>query len=96
MRPPQTRVPRLRGIAHTSSHRALQHRHLEMAFGRLIALSTLAAALTVSNAAVTKRVACADGVHTASNAACCAWYPILDDIQEVCTLTNSLFRHRIQ
>lgn len=29
----------------------------------------------------TKRVACPDGVHTATNAACCVWFDVLDDIQ---------------
>lgn len=58
-----------------------------MAFGRLFALSTLAATLSVTSAAVTKRVACPDGVHTASNAACCAWFPILEDVQTVSILT---------
>ena len=33
-------------------------------------------------AAVTKRVACPDGVNTATNAACCALFAIRDDIQE--------------
>ncbi|KAF8893865.1 manganese peroxidase 3 [Infundibulicybe gibba] len=43
----------------------------------LLAVVTFQAA----NAAVIKRVACADGVHTATNAACCALFPVLDDIQ---------------
>ncbi|KAG6807701.1 hypothetical protein H0H87_001075, partial [Tephrocybe sp. NHM501043] len=30
---------------------------------------------------LTKRVSCPDGVNTATNAACCALYPILEDIQ---------------
>jgi hypothetical protein len=33
-------------------------------------------------AAITKRVACPDGVHTATNAACCALFAVRDDIQE--------------
>ena len=33
-------------------------------------------------AAITRRVACPDGKNTATNAACCALFPILDDIQE--------------
>lgn len=33
-------------------------------------------------AALTRRVACPDGKNTATNAACCALFPILDDIQE--------------
>ncbi|KAF8918046.1 manganese peroxidase 1 precursor [Mucidula mucida] len=47
-----------------------------------IAFLALASVVQLSNAALTKRVACADGVHTASNAACCALFPIIDDIQE--------------
>ena len=31
-------------------------------------------------AALTKRVACADGKNTATNAACCALFPIRDEI----------------
>ncbi|KAK7472920.1 fungal class II heme-containing peroxidase [Stygiomarasmius scandens] len=38
-------------------------------------------ALRVANAALTRRVACADGVHTASNEACCALFPIVDILQ---------------
>lgn len=32
-------------------------------------------------AAITKRVACPDGKNTVNNAACCALFPVLDDIQ---------------
>ena len=32
--------------------------------------------------AITRRVACPDGINTASNAACCALFPVLEDIQE--------------
>ncbi|KAI0041317.1 class II peroxidase [Auriscalpium vulgare] len=45
------------------------------------ALSILAAFIGAANAAITRRVACPDGVHTATNAACCALFPIVDDIQ---------------
>ncbi|THU92899.1 manganese peroxidase 3 [Dendrothele bispora CBS 962.96] len=38
-------------------------------------------ALRVANGALTKRVACADGVHTATNAACCALFPIVDVLE---------------
>lgn len=31
--------------------------------------------------ALTRRVTCPDGVHTATNAVCCALYPVLEDIQ---------------
>lgn len=47
-------------------------------FKALLAFASLA---SLSYAAITKRVACADGVHTATNAACCAWFPVLDDLQ---------------
>ena len=33
------------------------------------------------SAALTKRVACPDGKNTVTNAACCALFPIRDDIQ---------------
>ncbi|KAF8881785.1 hypothetical protein BD779DRAFT_996833 [Infundibulicybe gibba] len=48
-----------------------------MAFKQLSALLVIAA---VANAAPPPRVACGDG-HTVANAACCALFPILDDIQ---------------
>ena len=32
--------------------------------------------------AITRRVACPDGVNTATNAACCALFAVRDDIQE--------------
>ncbi|KAK7678712.1 hypothetical protein QCA50_018294 [Cerrena zonata] len=52
-----------------------------MAFKALAALLGLAA-LQVTNAALTRRVACADGKNTATNAACCALFPIMDDLQK--------------
>lgn len=52
-----------------------------MALKSLFALTYLAASLSGSYAALTKRVACPDG-RTTANAACCAWFPVLDDIQE--------------
>ncbi|KAF8160931.1 manganese peroxidase 3 [Crassisporium funariophilum] len=39
-------------------------------------------AIQLSSAALTKRVACPDGKNTATNAACCVLFPILEDIQE--------------
>jgi hypothetical protein len=36
----------------------------------------------VPTAALTRRVPCPDGVHTATNAACCVLYPIVDALQE--------------
>ncbi|KAI5120026.1 hypothetical protein M0805_004655 [Coniferiporia weirii] len=52
-----------------------------MVFKTLLTLVSLAASLSTSNAALTRRVSCPDGVNTATNAACCAWFPILDDLQ---------------
>ncbi|KAA1474284.1 manganese peroxidase 2 [Dentipellis sp. KUC8613] len=49
-----------------------------MSFKTLIAFVALIGA---ANAAITRRVACPDGKNTATNAACCALFPILDDIQ---------------
>ncbi|KAI0790377.1 manganase peroxidase [Abortiporus biennis] len=50
-----------------------------MAFKLLASLLALAVA---SNGALIRRVACPDGIHTATHAACCALFPIVDDIQE--------------
>ncbi|KAH9993976.1 manganese peroxidase precursor [Russula vinacea] len=36
----------------------------------------------VHTAALTRRIPCPDGVHTATNAACCVLYPIVDSLQE--------------
>jgi hypothetical protein len=44
----------------------------------LIALALVAA----SNALVTKRATCPDGVNSATNAACCAWFAVRDDLVE--------------
>ncbi|KZT31359.1 heme peroxidase, partial [Sistotremastrum suecicum HHB10207 ss-3] len=46
----------------------------KIAFG-VVALATLA------QAAVVKRVACPDGKNTATNAACCAFFSLRDDLQ---------------
>lgn len=51
-----------------------------MAFKSLFAASSLAAAVTVASAALTRRATCSSG-NTATNAACCAWFPILTDLQ---------------
>lgn len=56
-----------------------------MAFKQLFAFSSLAASLSVSYAALTRRVSCPDGVNTATNAVCCQWFTIRDDLQ------NNLF-----
>lgn len=34
------------------------------------------------SAAITKRVACPDGINTATNAACCALFPVRDDLNK--------------
>lgn len=50
-----------------------------------MALKTLSVFLTLfgaANAAITRHVACPDGINTATNAACCALFAIRDDIQE--------------
>ncbi|CAA7259209.1 unnamed protein product [Cyclocybe aegerita] len=52
-----------------------------MGFGRSASSVLVLGALRLASAALIKRVACPDGVHTATNAACCALFPILDDIQ---------------
>ncbi|KAL1948535.1 hypothetical protein VTO73DRAFT_12610 [Trametes versicolor] len=39
------------------------------------------AAVLGANASLTRRVACPDGRHTATNAACCALFPLRDDLQ---------------
>lgn len=31
---------------------------------------------------LSKRAACPDGKNNASNLACCAWFPVLEDIQQ--------------
>ncbi|KAK0457279.1 manganese peroxidase 1 precursor [Desarmillaria tabescens] len=53
-----------------------------MAFAPLLAVLFLLAVVRQSDAALTKRVACADGVHTATNEACCALFPVVADLQE--------------
>ncbi|THH31799.1 hypothetical protein EUX98_g2376 [Antrodiella citrinella] len=52
-----------------------------MAFKALAAFFSIAA-LQVANAAITRRVACPDGVNTATNAACCSLFAVRDDIQQ--------------
>lgn len=56
-----------------------------MSFKKLFTVFSLAASLSVSYAALTRRVACPDGVNTASDAACCPWFAVRDDLQ------NNLF-----
>ncbi|KAJ3479165.1 hypothetical protein NLI96_g9256 [Meripilus lineatus] len=45
-------------------------------------LATLLSVVTFTSAAIIKRVACPDGVNTATNAACCDLFAIRDDIQQ--------------
>ncbi|THG97447.1 hypothetical protein EW026_g4554 [Hermanssonia centrifuga] len=58
-----------------------------MAFKQLLAIVTLALAAAVAKGALTRRVACPDGVNTATNAACCALFAVRDD------LNNNLFNN---
>ncbi|KAI8996671.1 lignin peroxidase isozyme [Trametes punicea] len=48
----------------------------------LVSLVSLAATLTGTYAALTRRVACPDGKNTATNAACCQLFAVRDDLQE--------------
>ncbi|KAK0431562.1 manganese peroxidase 1 precursor [Armillaria borealis] len=57
------------------------HRH-NMAFAPLLALIFSLAVVRLSDAALTKRVACPDGIHTVTNEACCALFPVIDDLQK--------------
>lgn len=50
-------------------------------------LFALSAFVAVASAALTRRVACPDGVNTATNAACCAFFPLRDELQ------NNLFNN---
>ncbi|KAK7045735.1 fungal class II heme-containing peroxidase [Paramarasmius palmivorus] len=52
-----------------------------MAFKGLAAFVGIILSLRVADAANTKRVACPDGKNTATNAACCALFPIVDVLQ---------------
>lgn len=52
-----------------------------MAFSKILTLSALVASLSLSEAAITRRVACPDG-STTTNEACCKWFPIRDYLQE--------------
>ncbi|KAI0800324.1 Mn peroxidase MNP5 [Fomes fomentarius] len=58
-----------------------------MAFKALLSIVSIVAALQGASAALTRRVACPDGKNTATNAACCALFPIRDDI------VNNLFHN---
>ncbi|THH27733.1 hypothetical protein EUX98_g6460 [Antrodiella citrinella] len=53
-----------------------------MASKKLAILLSIVGAIDLANAALTKRVACPDGVNTATNAACCPLFAVRDDIQQ--------------
>ncbi|KAL0956164.1 hypothetical protein HGRIS_002324 [Hohenbuehelia grisea] len=53
-----------------------------MGFKLLSAIVLASSVLHAARAGLIKRVACADGVHAVTNAACCALFPVIDDIQE--------------
>ncbi|RPD55001.1 manganese peroxidase isozyme precursor [Lentinus tigrinus ALCF2SS1-7] len=53
-----------------------------MALKSLLSIVSLFAALHTTSAALTRRVACDDGVHTATNAACCQLFAVADDLQQ--------------
>lgn len=53
-----------------------------MTFKKLLAIAPLAALFSVTNAALTKRVTCSDG-NTATNEACCTWFPVLTELQDL-------------
>ncbi|KAH8107942.1 manganese peroxidase 1 precursor [Cristinia sonorae] len=53
-----------------------------MTFKTLTALLFAVGTLQIANAALTKRVACPNSAHTATNAACCPLFDVLDDIQQ--------------
>ncbi|PBK94532.1 manganese peroxidase isozyme MP2 [Armillaria gallica] len=53
-----------------------------MAFAPLLALIFSLTVVRLSDAALTKRVACPDGIHTVTNEACCALFPVIQDVQK--------------
>ncbi|TCD71217.1 Versatile peroxidase vpl1 [Steccherinum ochraceum] len=53
-----------------------------MAFRSLAVALSVIGSLQVANAALTKRVQCPDGIHTATNAACCPLFDVLEDVQQ--------------
>ncbi|EIW53199.1 prepropeptide lignin peroxidase [Trametes versicolor FP-101664 SS1] len=53
-----------------------------MAFKSLLTFVSLAATLSGTYAALTRRVACPDGVNTATNAACCQLFAVREDLQQ--------------
>ncbi|KAL1948470.1 hypothetical protein VTO73DRAFT_12545 [Trametes versicolor] len=53
-----------------------------MGFKSLLSVVSAAAALQGAYAALTRRVACPDGVNTATNAACCQLFAVREDLQQ--------------
>ncbi|KAJ3556345.1 hypothetical protein NM688_g2079 [Phlebia brevispora] len=53
-----------------------------MSFKQLLVSVTTTLVIGVANAALTRRVACPDGVNTATNAACCGLFAVRDDLNE--------------
>ncbi|TDL25368.1 manganese peroxidase 2 [Rickenella mellea] len=54
-----------------------------MAFKSFLAsLISIVALFQASQAGLIKRVACPNSKHTATNAACCSWFNVLDDLQK--------------
>ncbi|OJT14528.1 Ligninase C [Trametes pubescens] len=53
-----------------------------MAFRTLLSILSIVAAFQGASAALTRRVACPDGVNTATNAACCQLFAVRDDLQQ--------------
>ncbi|EJD07919.1 manganese peroxidase [Fomitiporia mediterranea MF3/22] len=52
-----------------------------MSFKTLFAITSLVTTLSGTYAALTRRVSCPDGVNTATNEACCAFFALRDDLQ---------------
>ncbi|OJT03666.1 Ligninase C [Trametes pubescens] len=53
-----------------------------MAFKSRLTIVSLAATLTGTNAALTRRVTCPDGVNTVTNTACCQLFAVRQDLQQ--------------
>lgn len=56
-----------------------------MSFKAFLGFITLVTAVSAANF---KRVACPDGKNTATNAACCAFFSLRDDLQENLFVTS--------
>ncbi|KAJ3553707.1 hypothetical protein NM688_g3469 [Phlebia brevispora] len=73
-----TRLPVTYGLGFPNMHCFA----LEMAFKQLLIAVTIALAFKVAQGALTRRVACPDGVNTATNAACCSLFALRDTLQD--------------